>query len=394
MPLWLLALLFTAFVVHTDDHVIAGLLPEIAADLGVSEAAAGQLVTVFSLTVVAGAPTAAVVTATWPRRLLFAGALTVFVAANAAAAAVPSYGALLALRVLAAASAAAVTPALVATAAALAPEGRRGRSIGAVSLGIAGAITLGVPLGIWIGGHLGWHATFAAMAAVGALALVWLVAVLPEAEPAPPTPLREQVRVLSSGPISLGLLGNLCVTTGAMLLLVYLAPYLAAVADVGTTVRGVLFAAAGAAGAAGVWLGGRATDRWGPDPTLRCGIGVFVALMAVLTVLWPLRPVPLWLVGPAAVVWGASVFFTSPAITARLLHLAGPVGTQALAVNAGVVHLGAAVGGAVGGVLLAATTIATLPPAAGVLCSAGLALFALGARAARPGTTQRSAPAS
>ena len=53
MPLWLLALLFTAFVVHTDDHVIAGLLPEIAADLGVSEAAAGQLVTVFSLTVVA-----------------------------------------------------------------------------------------------------------------------------------------------------------------------------------------------------------------------------------------------------------------------------------------------------------------------------------------------------
>lgn len=91
MPLWLLALLFTAFVVHTDDHVIAGLLPEIAADLGVSEAAAGQLVTVFSLTVVVGAPTAAVVTATWPRRLLFAGALAVFVAANAAAAA-PVHG--------------------------------------------------------------------------------------------------------------------------------------------------------------------------------------------------------------------------------------------------------------------------------------------------------------
>lgn len=394
MPLWLLALLCAVFVMHTDDHVVAGILPEIAADLGVSEAATGQLVTVFSLTVAVGAPVAAVVTATWPRRLLFAGALAVFVAANAAAAVAPSYGVLMALRVVAAAATATATPALMATAAALAPEGQRGRYLGTVALGVAAAITLGVPLGIWTGGYLGWRVTFAVMAAAGALVLVWLAAVMPEARPEPPTPLRDQARILASGPISLGLLGNLCIATGSMMLLVYLAPYLAAVAHVGPGSRGVLFAAAGVAGAAGTWLGGQATDRWGPDAALRGGVGVFAALMAVLTALWPLRPVSPWLIGPVAVVWGGSTFFASPAISARLLHLAGPVGTQALAVNAGVVHLGVSFGGALGGALLATTTIAFLPPTAGVLCLAGLSLFGLAACAARKNTAEPQVPAA
>ncbi|MBA9006590.1 MFS transporter [Thermomonospora cellulosilytica] len=80
MPFWLLGLLFAAFVFYTDDHVIAGVLPEIAAGLHVSEAAAGQLVTAFSLTVAVGAPVAAVVVARWPRRTVFAVALAVFTA--------------------------------------------------------------------------------------------------------------------------------------------------------------------------------------------------------------------------------------------------------------------------------------------------------------------------
>ncbi|MEU7151019.1 hypothetical protein AB0B15_23790 [Streptomyces sp. NPDC045456] len=45
-----IGLLLTAFVIGTDDFVIAGTLPAVSADLEVSEGTAGQLVTVFSIT--------------------------------------------------------------------------------------------------------------------------------------------------------------------------------------------------------------------------------------------------------------------------------------------------------------------------------------------------------
>ena len=46
-PAWLFTLLAAAFVLYTDDYVIAGILPELATDLHITEGHAGQLVTVL-----------------------------------------------------------------------------------------------------------------------------------------------------------------------------------------------------------------------------------------------------------------------------------------------------------------------------------------------------------
>ncbi len=59
---WLIGLLLATFAVGTDDFVIAGILPAIASGLTVSEATAGQLVTVFSITYAVAAPIVAVAT--------------------------------------------------------------------------------------------------------------------------------------------------------------------------------------------------------------------------------------------------------------------------------------------------------------------------------------------
>lgn len=383
MPVWLFALLFAAFVFYTDDYVIAGVLPEIAADLGVGEGTAGQLVTVFSVTVAIAAPVASVVVARLSRTVVFGIALTVFVAANAAAAVGSSFELLLALRVLAALAAAMSSPALFALAAALAPEGRQGRFIGTVSLGVTGSIALGVPVGTWIGGHWGWRATFAGMAIAGGVALLWLVLSLPSSSRAPAVPLRDQVRVLLSGPISLGLLANALTITGSMMLLTYLAPYLHDLSGAGSDARALMFAASGMAGMAGIWLGGLATDRWGPDRTLIAGIAAFAGVMTVLTVLWPLRPVSLWLVAPLGVIWAGAGFWNAPAIQARLLRLAGPVGTQALAMNTSATYLGVAAGGALGGALLSVLGSAALPPVSAVLGVLALGVFVLASLVAR-----------
>ncbi|GAA1071461.1 MFS transporter [Nocardiopsis composta] len=362
MPIWLFVLLAAGFVLYTDDYVIAGILPELAQELGVTEAQAGQLITVFSLTVALAAPVAAVAFARVPRRWLFTGALLVFIAANLAAAFVPSFAVLMALRIIAAGAAASMTPAVFAFAAQHAPPDKVGRYIAVVSLGVTGSIAAGVPIGTWIGGQLGWRVTFAAMAVAGSAVLVAVLAALPrERDAAEPPGLGEQLRTLRRAPISLGLLANCALMTGSMMMLTYLAPFLADTTTAGVNERALAFSLSGLAGIVCIWLGGSASDRWGPDRALAFGIGTITLTMAGLWGLWLIRPAPLSLVIVVGTVWGGMAFWNSPAIQARLHALAGAVAPQALALNTSGTYLGVAAGGAIGGLALSSLGAGSLP---------------------------------
>ncbi|MBA0053672.1 MFS transporter [Streptomyces sp. AJS327] len=373
MHAWLFALLAAAFVLYTDDYVIAGILPELANDLGVTEGEAGQLVTVFSVTVALAAPVAAVALARAPRRHLFAVALLVFVAANAAAASTPSFAVLMVLRIVAAFAAASTTPAIFAFAARHAPAEKVGRYIAVVALGVTGSIAAGVPVGTWVGSAFGWRATFTAMAVAGALVLLAVFVTLPRQNGPDETPvLREQLRILGRRPILLGLLANCVLMTGSMMMLTYLAPYLAAATTAGVEERALTFSLSGIAGIVGIWLGGIATDKWGADRTLLFGIGAIVATMIALWALWAARPAPLPVVLAVATVWGGMAFWNSPAIQARLHLLAGPVSGQALALNTSGTYLGVSIGAALGGLALSGHGVGALP-----LTAAGFALGAL-----------------
>lgn len=385
MPAWLFALLAAAFVLYTDDYVIAGILPELASDLAVTQGQAGQLVTVFSITVAVAAPFAAVAFTRLPRRWLFTISLLVFIAANTAAAATPTFTVLVLLRIAAALAAASTTPALFAFAARYAPAERVGRFIAVVSLGVTGSIAAGVPVGTWIGGAFGWRATFAAMAIAGALVLVAVLVTLPRVEGPDETPvLREQLRTLTRLPISLGLLANCVLMTGSMMMLTYLAPYLEATTTAGIEERALTFSLSGIAGILGIWAGGVATDRWGADRTLLFGIGAIVASMLALWGLWTARPASLPVVLAVATVWGGMAFWNSPAIQARLHHLAGPVSGQALALNTSGTYLGVSIGAAVGGLTLSGVGPGSLP-----LIAAGFAITALLLLALAHRTTQQ-----
>lgn len=369
MPKWLAALFVASFVFYTDDYVIAGVLPEIARDLGVSQAAAGQLITVFAVTVALVAPVAAVVLARAPRRVLLVASLCAFVAANAAAAGTPSFTVLLMLRVAAAAAAAVATPALFATAVQQAPAAKVGRYVAVVALGVTGSIAVGVPIGTWIGGVFGWRAVFATMAVCGVLALAGLLITLPRGMFGDPAPdWRAQVRSLGRRPVTFGLLANMSLMTGSMMMLTYLAPFLTDVAGAAVDARALSFGLAGIAGTLGMWGGGAMTDRCGPDRALLIGMGAVAGSMAGLWLLWGMRPVPITAVVPVLAVWGAAAFWNSPAIQARLAALSGALAPQALALNTSGTYLGVSLGGLLGGLTLARWGSGALPPLA-VACT-------------------------
>lgn len=375
---WLLALALTAFALQTDDFVILGVLPSIAAGLEVSEAAAGQLVSVFSVICAVVGPLAAVLTATWSRRRLLTGGLLVFCAANLAVPLADSYPALMALRVVAALAAAATLPAVFATAAALAPPGRQGRDLATVMTGLTCAIVIGVPLGTWVGALLGWQSTFVLGGLLGLAALAAVHTAVPHTPPAPPSSLAERLSPLTHPAVLRALLAAVVAVLGNLMFQTYLAPFLQQAAGVTPALLGGLLVLTGLAGIAGARLGGGLVDRYGPVRAFAAAALVFAAALAALALCWSLRPVPLAVLVPLLLVWSAAAWAVPPPVQTRVLALAGPeTGPQALALSSSAIYVGATLGAGLGGWLLAAQGAGALPVAAAASALVALGLFAL-----------------
>ncbi|WP_414121366.1 MFS transporter [Corynebacterium nuruki] len=386
MPRWLFALLFAALIFYTDDYVIAGILPELAADLGVSEAQAGQLVTVFSLTIALSAPVAAVTLTRVRRSTLFTVTLTIFACANLAAAVTSHFWILMALRVLAALCAGASTPAVFAWTATQAPPDKIGRYISIVAMGVTGAIALGVPLGTLIAHAVSWRGSFVALAIGALMAIVMIRATMvTDGRGEEEVPVSRQLRALGSPPVALTLGVNVVAMSGSMMAFTYLAPFLSdAVPD--HELRAVTFAVSGLGGFAGVWIGGLLTDRIGALRTIVAALATLAAGCAGAWLLWltaPLHSLPLVIM---LVLLGAvqalGAFALSPALTARLSTTAGDGADAAIALNTSGTYLGVTIAGAAGGAILTGWDAGAVVAAATLIVGVAAALFATSTRIA------------
>lgn len=168
----LIPLAVGVFAVGTEGLVFAGLLPDLARDLGVSVGAAGQVTTVFALAYALAAPVLSVLSEAWPRRAALLAGFALFTAGNVLSALAPSFGLLLCWRVVTAAGASLITPTSTLVAATLADPSRRARAIAVVMTGLTVATAAGAPLGTLIGGAFGWRGTIWAITALGVLAAI------------------------------------------------------------------------------------------------------------------------------------------------------------------------------------------------------------------------------
>ncbi len=394
-PLWLAATTLAAFATGTDDMVIAGLLPELATDLGVGEPAAGQLITAYSLTYGLGAPVLAVLTAHLPRRRFLVAATLVFALVNVLMAVAPNYPVLMALRVAAALAAAAIVPTALALVAEQAPTGRRGRWLSTVTAGVTLSLIAGVPIGTWIAAFFDWRATMLFVAVLAALAAAGMSRV-PESTPTATETLGGRLAPLTRPTILAVSVSMLIAGSGGMMGYIYLAPVSRHLTDSGPGALGLLILVFGTAGFAGVLLGGRGSDTIGPGPTLAAGIAVaavMITLIALAANTVPTGTVPFLALASATAVWAVGIWSVSPPVQSWLLPRARGMEGAVLALNTSGMYLGFSVGGAVGGAVLAAWGAAAVPVAsAALLAVGGLAMagsFRMGARDGRPEDADR-----
>ena len=390
MPIALLALTAGAFGIGTTEFVIMGLLLQVSADLHVSVATAGLLISGYALGVAVGAPLLTIGTRALPRKTVLLALMAIFTLGNVACALAPDYATLMAARIVTSLAHGTFfgVGSVVATGL-VAPE-RRASAIAVMFTGLTAATVLGVPAGAWLGLHFGWRAAFWAVAVVGATALAVLAAFVPrERAGTAPGPLAAELAVLARPQVWLGLGMTVFGFAGVLAVFTFVQPLLTRVTGMSAAAVSPAMLLFGVGLAAGNLLGGRLADR-APMPAV---LGTLLALALVLGSmdLWIHLSVPAMVF---LVVLGIAAFATVAPLQVRVLDQAAGAGQNlASSLNIAAFNLGNALGAWVGGLVIErGPGLRALGLAGAVLTLAGLGLALWSRALTRRGAARSGLP--
>jgi len=179
MPAGLIALALGGFGIGLTEFVIAGLLPEVAADFHVDEATAGWLISGYALAVVVGALGLTAAATRLPRKAALLGLMVLFIVGNLLSAIAPDYGVMMTGRIIAALCHGAFFGIGSVVAAGLVAPEKQARAIAMMFTGLTAANVLGVPFGTLLGQAFGWRSTFWAITVIGVIAMIGVAVLVP-----------------------------------------------------------------------------------------------------------------------------------------------------------------------------------------------------------------------
>ncbi|MEU5021292.1 MFS transporter [Streptomyces angustmyceticus] len=370
MPLALLALAISAFGIGTTEFVMMGLLPNVADDLGTSVPTAGYLVSAYALGVVIGAPLLTALGSRIPRKRMLVGLMAVFTVGNLASALAPTFGLLVAGRLLAGLPHGAFFGVGAVVAARLVREGRQARAVATMFLGLTVANIVGVPAATLLGQQLGWRATFLVVAGIGLAAMAALARLVPPLPAEERTGLGSELRALGDRQVLLGLLTTVFGFAGIFAVYSYLASMLTEVTGFAAGSVPLVLALFGIGMTLGALAAGPLTDR-ALRPTLYGSLGALALVLAA----FPLAARAGWTALVAVVLIGAVGFLTTTPLQMLVMNKAQQAPTLAAASNQSAFNLANAGGAWVGGLALSAGWGWTSPALVGaVLAALGLAV--------------------
>ncbi|MQA39341.1 MFS transporter [Rugamonas aquatica] len=305
MPIALLALTISAFAIGTTEFVIVGLLPTIAADLGVNLPSAGLLVSLYALGVAVGAPVLTALSGKVPRKTLLVSLMVLFTLGNLLAWKAPGYESLVVARILTGLAHGVFFSIGSTIATSLVPKEKAASAIAIMFTGLTVALVTGVPLGTFIGQHFGWRETFLAVSALGVIAFLGSLLFVPSTiKHSKPASLLQQVKVLGEPRLLLVYAITALGYGGSFTAFTYLAPILQDITGFSANTVGLVMLVYGVSVAVGNIWGGKLADRRGPIGALKI---IFLGLAAVLFVLSFTAPYK-WLVLATVLAWGAVAF--------------------------------------------------------------------------------------
>jgi len=365
----LLALTLGSFIATANETVPAGLLPQIAQAFGVSQAWAGQLVTLCALGSGVAAIPLTLALQGWSRRLVLLLAIAVFVVCNAVTALSPWFSLTLAARFFVGIATGLAWSLLAGYARRLVPPALHGRAMALAMLGIPLALALGVPLGAWLGQLLGWRWVFGTLSGLSLLLMAWTCLNVPDypgQRPDRRLPLRTVLLTPGVRPVlavvMLWILAHYTLYT-------YIAAFLAFVGMADQVEQGLF--AFGVAALVGLWITGVLIDG-----RVRRLMVLSLTAFTCVALAFGVGGLSVSAIYMGMVLWGMSFGGAPTLLQTALADVAGEGGDIAQSMLVTVFNLAFAGSGVVGGVMLATWGAGGIPwVVLGVLVLGGMVVW-------------------
>ncbi|WP_240419523.1 MFS transporter [Paenibacillus periandrae] len=374
-----------SFLVGTSNYIVSGILDRIAETLGTSVAAAGQLITVYSLAYAVGTPILMALTAKMDRRKLLLYSLGLFIASNLLTFILSGFGFFIAARIITALGAGVVTVNALSIAAKIALPGKQASAIANVTMGITASLIIGVPLGRMVASAFGWKAVFLAIAIVGGLATLVIAAVIPRMQGDKPVPLFKQFALLKKPQILVALAITFFWLGGYSLAYTYLSPFLLEVTHLNESLLSAALFVFGIASLIGSKVGGYSADKRGIKNTLVSGMVLHVISLILLSLVGQ----SVIAVFAILILWSFAAWSSAPAQQFNLVSLVPESSGVMLSLNSSMMQLAMAVGAGIGGLIVNRVSLASITwfGVLGVLIAI-IAVFVLSSMASRHSVVQ------
>src|SRR6266404_6181535 len=368
MPLQVWILTLAAFAIGTAEFVIAGILPEVASSLRVTEGQAGNLITAYALTIVVAGPILTLWLARFEKRNVLIGLMALFIAGNLIGAVTTNYSVLLISRVIAGLAQGPFFGIGAVVATKLVSDKLAGQAVGQMFAGLTLANVLGVPAGTWIGNSFGWNTTFLVIDALGVITAATVAAFVPAQGRDRSAPsIRGQLGAFNDRNLIASLTITILGWVGFMTFYGYIAP-VARVAGFSAADLTWVLVIVGSGLIIGNMLGGRTADA-----NLRLSLILWPAAMIVsLIVVGFVTPFK-WPFLAAAFAFGIASFANVPPMQMRVMKYGKAAPELAATANISAFNLANALGGMIGGAVVdSAFGPGAIPYAAAILPLAAL----------------------
>ncbi len=371
MPLQVWILTLSAFASGTAEFVIAGVLPQVAGSLGITEGQAGNLITACALAIVVGGPILTLWLARFEKRSVLIGLMALFIAGNLIGAVTANYTLLLISRVIAGLTQGPFYGIGAVVATRLVSDKLAGQAVGQMFAGLTLANVLGVPLGTWIGNELGWNMTFLVISALGLFATLAIALFVPaQRRDGATLDIRGQLTAFGEH----NLLASLAITAlgwvGFMTFYGYIAPVAERVAGFSAADLTWVLVVVGVGLVIGNTLGGRTADA-----NLRLSLILWPAAMIVSLIVAGFAAPFKWPFLAAAFVFGIASFANVPPMQMRVMKYGKAAPELAATANISAFNIANALGGLIGGAILDSSFGASTIPFAAAIVPAVALLF-------------------
>lgn len=219
-----LILIASSFMLGMSEFIVVGILPDIAADLKISEVTVGNLVSLFAFVYAPVTPLGSALSARFPRFATHLTLIGIFLAGNILCAFAPNYAVLVVARIMIAL----VSGTLVAVAMTYAPDVTtdrfRTKFIAWVFSGFSIASVAGVPVGTWVANTFGWRWAFHMINVLTIVLIIGMVMVLPRNSHIVKIGFLPQFRLFFDRRIQLGVLDVVCGAAASYVFYTYLTP--------------------------------------------------------------------------------------------------------------------------------------------------------------------------